>query len=319
MKDVLFLYKNINMPVEVLKQVRAYQIFSLLNRMVFFYTIIVIFFRHFELTFKQIIIISAVESIVTAVFELPSGIVADVWGRKRTALVGIAGSALSCLLYVLIPSFAAFVAIEIILAVGAALTSGSLSALIFEKFEESGNKDAYNGFLSQLSSQRFVVSALVALSASFLYVFNVFLPFLASFFFHGTSAFFLLKVKDSHTVDTKKLTPAALSAFAWSNIKGFYANKPLLVYSLILAAFVLVISNVAFLSQPHLVDLGLPVMYLGIFFFVCNIAAAVGSAKSETVFRADKHSGFVLCAILLGICTIFLVFHYWPRRIISKR
>lgn len=57
-------------------------------------------------------LISAIEGLITFVFEIPAGILADVWGKKRTVLAGMLMGVAGLAAYVIHPSFAVFVVAE---------------------------------------------------------------------------------------------------------------------------------------------------------------------------------------------------------------
>ena len=77
--------------------------------------VVVLFYQDNGLSMQQIFILKSIYSIAMVVMEIPSGYLADIWGRKKTlmlgSLLGAGGMALYCFSY----GFWAFATAEIIL------------------------------------------------------------------------------------------------------------------------------------------------------------------------------------------------------------
>ena len=85
-------------------------------------------YRAAGLSATEIMGVQAVFSAAALVFEVPSGYVADVAGRRRALLGAMAAQAVAFSAYGLARSFWTFAAAEIVLAFGYALISGTASA-----------------------------------------------------------------------------------------------------------------------------------------------------------------------------------------------
>jgi predicted MFS family arabinose efflux permease len=77
------------------------------------------------------------------VLEVPSGVIADRWGRKGTLVAGALLAALGSLLRVFAESFPVFAAAEICFASSLALTSGADSAIVYDSLAGEGREDEY--------------------------------------------------------------------------------------------------------------------------------------------------------------------------------
>ena len=49
--------------------------------------IIVLFFQEHDLSLTQVMILQAIYSLSVAIFEIPSGYIADIFGRKQTIIL----------------------------------------------------------------------------------------------------------------------------------------------------------------------------------------------------------------------------------------
>jgi len=137
------LFSSNKVSKDVNRQINFFMLSALFARCIFIYTILVIFFQQYGLNFAQILLVFALEGLVTFVFEIPTGILADVWGKKKTVLAGMLMGIAGLASYIIHPSFAFFIIAEVLLAIGDACESGAHTAFIYAKFEEYNLQDEY--------------------------------------------------------------------------------------------------------------------------------------------------------------------------------
>jgi len=73
-----------------------------------------------------------------ALFQFPSGVLADRFGERRLLLTGLAGAALGTGLIALAPSLPVYALFTVVLGAGAGLFFSPASALLSRLFDESG-------------------------------------------------------------------------------------------------------------------------------------------------------------------------------------
>jgi MFS family permease len=86
----------------------------------------------YGLSMSQVLQTQALFALTIAVCEVPSGYLADLWGRRNVILVGSALNAVGFLLLLGADSFADFLLYEFILGVGFSLISGADLALLYD-------------------------------------------------------------------------------------------------------------------------------------------------------------------------------------------
>jgi MFS family permease len=74
------------------------------------------------------------------ILEVPTGVVADYFGRKKSVMLGLIFFGIGILIYGFIPSFYMFLVCEFILALGVALMSGADKALFFDSLKDIGEE-----------------------------------------------------------------------------------------------------------------------------------------------------------------------------------
>ena len=110
--------------------------------MLFFLPILALYFEETLFTVTNVALIFSIEAIAMVLFEVPTGAIADLFGRKKTLVLAnfvvliavvflaIGGSMLMFILFAILNSFAR------------ALTSGTYSAFIYDSLKEE-NKEKY--------------------------------------------------------------------------------------------------------------------------------------------------------------------------------
>jgi len=101
-----------------------------------FIPVMIPYFSKLGFSMKQIFELQAIFGISIAVFEVPSGYISDIIGRKKSLVIGsfLAAIGFTSLLY--IQSFYEFVFYEILLAMAASLISGADLSLLYDSLDK---------------------------------------------------------------------------------------------------------------------------------------------------------------------------------------
>jgi MFS family permease len=84
------------------------------------------------LSMNQVLQTQALFALTVALFEVPSGYIADIWGRRRAMIAGGLFSALGFLCLLQADSFVDFLVYEVVLGIGVSLVSGADLALLYD-------------------------------------------------------------------------------------------------------------------------------------------------------------------------------------------
>ncbi len=130
----------------------------------------------YGLTMAQVLQTQALFALTVAVFEVPSGYIADIWGRKRAILAGSALNGMGFVSLLWADGFADFLVYEIFLGVGISLISGADLALLYDtetQLQESGAGGGAGASksLSRLISIEAGASGVAGICASLLLLF----------------------------------------------------------------------------------------------------------------------------------------------------
>jgi MFS family permease len=108
------------------------------------------------LTMLQVFSLNAWFMFWNVVFEVPTGAVADRFGRKRSIAVGTLVTAAACLVYVSTPKFVVFLGAEILFALGNTLVSGADEALVYDSLVAAGEEHRARHWLARLQAAQLV-------------------------------------------------------------------------------------------------------------------------------------------------------------------
>ena len=147
-----------------------FRAYGFLKNLRFFDPFLILFFREMGLSFLEIGALYSIREISTNVLEIPTGIVADAYGRRRSMLASFASYLISFALFYLFPSFGIYALAMLLFAFGEAFRSGTHKALILEYLHIKGIealKVEYYGHTRAASQFGSAIAALVAAALVF--------------------------------------------------------------------------------------------------------------------------------------------------------
>lgn len=103
------------------------------------------------ITLTQLTLLEATIYGIQLVFELPTGALADLIGKKWTVLFGNAFVFISLVLYALARDFHAFIIYAFFMGLGESLISGAQEALLYDTIKEVGREKEYSLIHSKIS------------------------------------------------------------------------------------------------------------------------------------------------------------------------
>jgi MFS family permease len=105
--------------------------------------IIILFFKENGLSLTEIMTLQGAYSLTVALFEVPSGYLADLFGRKACIVFSTIFSFVGFLFFCFFSGFYYFLIAQILVGFAGSLISGSDSALIYDTLLQTNNKDDY--------------------------------------------------------------------------------------------------------------------------------------------------------------------------------
>lgn len=145
--------------------------YGFLKNLRFFEPFIVLFFLEKGVNFFQIGLLYSIREIVRNIFEIPSGIVADIFGRRTTMIISFSTYIASFMVFFFANDFGFLIAAMSLYAFADSFRTGTHKAMIFEYLRINGWEDQkvyYYGHTRSYSQLGSALSALLAGSMVFI-------------------------------------------------------------------------------------------------------------------------------------------------------
>ncbi len=150
---------------ELKPQLRRFCAYGFLKNLQFFEPVLVLVFLDKGLSFTQIGLLMSFRAISVNAMEVPSGAVADTWGRRKTMMLSMLAYMLSFLLFAMAERYALFFPAIFCFSIGEAFRTGTHKAMIFSWLTKHGladRKTAVYGLTRSWSKQGSSLNCLIA-------------------------------------------------------------------------------------------------------------------------------------------------------------
>jgi MFS family permease len=290
--------------------------------------IVVLFYNDCGMGMQDIFLLKSIYSIAIVALEIPSGYMADVWGKKNTLLLGSILGSVGFTIYSFSSGFFAFAVAEVVLGAGQSFISGSDSAMLYDSLKVENQEKKYMKHEGRITSVGNFSEALAGIAGGFLATFNLRMPF----FFQAAIAFMAIPAsialtepaihKSEHLHSIRKLIKFIQ--------KSFIHDINLRVAVLISALTGTATLTFAWLAQPFLEKIKMPVIGFGIVWTLLNLTAGFASAFS---YKLDKYFtrqkivpliiiliafGFVVSGLAISVLGLFFLFMFYIFRGLSS-
>ncbi len=167
----------------------------LFGGLLFFLPILALYFEKNLFSITNVAIIFAVEAIAFTVFEMPTGAIADLFGRKRTIIFANIISLLALVFLYIGGSMIMFILYAIINSLARSLSSGTDSALIYDTLKEEKKEKYYKKTIGTYNALWPLGASLGSLIGGYLAKVSLSFPILITFIplFIATVLTFFLK------------------------------------------------------------------------------------------------------------------------------
>jgi MFS family permease len=267
--------------------------------------IITVFFLSNGMNVGDIFILQVIFSVVMVVFEVPSGYLSDVWGRKRTLLAGFAMLFAGYTTYSFAYSYGVIIIAEILLGVGVSFISGTDSALLYDTLLELGNGEQSIHIEGRQLSFGHYSEAVAAVLGGVLAAYDIRYPFYgeAIVMCIGLIAtMYLIEPKRKQSADISDTSINSIISQSWKAILATARfalwQHPrlrwLLLFSGITGSATLVM---VWFVQPYMLHVRIPLGWFGVIWTVLNLLVGVFAANAH---RIESHLG--MRGMLIVLC-----------------
>lgn len=242
--------------------------------------------------------------VASMIFEIPSGALADVFGRKKVMIISSIMTIVSSVLMILSKSFAGVALTMVASALSYNLASGTREAMAYDSLKEAGIEDEYNKFASndlmiyQIFSSLGTLMIGLALMLGYKKA-NMVDAILAFVCIIIASTFFEIKTE----LNQKKSVMGRFKEVAFESIR-FIKNNRKARLIIIFNAFTGAISIlILFFLQAKLPKLGLNNIWVGPALFIMGLGGVFG-AKVIELFSNRRYRNIGIASVI-GVIIAF--------------
>lgn len=298
--------KNIN---------KFYFLKPFLNSQAFIAPVAVLIWQAAGVSLSMATLLLSFHSILAVILEVPSGYLADIWGRKKSLILSAFFFILGAIAFALSKNFFHFLIAEFFLAAAASFASGADSAFVFDSLKSQKKEKKFHKIWGKIIFYTLIFAAFATFLGGLLADFNL------QYSIYISIVFFTIALIISFTLKEPKVYKQIIKKDYLKNLikilKNLIKENRLIFYIMLYSGLIFSLNQmIFFMSQSYFDKIGLDPFYFGLIFALANIYTAFIAKYSHTIeqkFSLKKvlFSLFILTALsyfLMGLISIFLSF-----------
>lgn len=254
----------------------------------------------------QIGVVEGIFHIASFLFEVPSGALADLFGRKNVIIVGRLCSAISAVINLVSNNILGFAIGFTISALGYNLNSGSEEALVYDSLKKIGDEKSYLKVNSRLNliieiSQglaTFIGGILAEYSYVYCYITVIIISLLSMI-----PAVLFNEVPMDREDSKDKVSIKKHFKVCYDIIKDNKEILKILIYFPIVFTFDTI---VFFYGQQYFSELGLNKIEISLVMLFSGLFSCIGSITCEKVITVFKENTKYIISILMGVSIVMI-------------
>lgn len=291
----------------IIKNIGIDYVYSFMKNFDISSAIWVLYMVHKGLPLWQIGIVEGIFHITSFIFEVPSGALADLFGRKNIMIAGRICSAISGVINLFANNIFGFSIGFMISALGYNLNSGSEEALVYDSLKEAGHKDNYLKVNSKLnliieisqSIATFIGGVLAEYSYVYCYVTVIMISLI--------SLIPCFMFKEPSIKDEKKKEERISMKDHFKICYEIISNNKKLINILIYFPVVFTFHTVVyFYGQQYFSILGCNKIEISLIMLVGGAASCIGAITCEKIVLVFKEKTKYIASILMGVSIVFI-------------
>ena len=294
------------------RNVRLFVLYRVLFNLRFYYPVFALFYLDAGISREDFGLLQAFWSAGIIMFEVPSGIVADLIGRTKTLRLGAFLAIVEMVIFALSTTFWGFMVNRVISGFNESLVSGADSAFLYDSLKVNGRQEEYKKILGRAQFFGLVCGSFASIVGSYAYTLQIRIPIwitalcmvsasLTSFFFREPP------------MEKKRVTVARQWEMLRKSFIDISSNKQLIFLIGFIFAVDCTIRIIVVNNSLYFKSILIPVMWFGV---IGVGAQLLSSIVAKNAYRIDRSLGFggsafaAGCIILAGAAGISLMIPY---------
>jgi len=272
--------------------------------------VIVLFFRENGLSMKEIFLLQSLFSLTVILLEVPTGYFSDIFGRKRSIVIGGIFATFGWIIYSLSYSFGGFLLAEVILGFGLSFVSGADSAMLYDTLLETKRESEYQKVEGRGLGIGVASEGIASVIGGFLALVSLRFPFYwdtAFTFLIIPLALTLTETKKHERISEKNSLKSMLRLMKYC-LHDHVSIKWLIIYSAFVNASTL---TMFWFTQPYLAETNVPLAFFGIASATLLFTAAFFSWNAHHLEKFMGRKASLITLAILPVAGYLLLSSFW--------
>lgn len=286
--------------MDIRKNITKFYAYTFFREFVIILPIFVLFYQENGLNMGQVGFLAAAAAITGLILEIPTGVFADIYGRRNSIVIGILLVVLGFIVRAASTTFLHFALALAVLMIGKSFISGADDALLYDSLKDMGQVQRYKEVVGMRNFIYAVAMGLAAFVGGYLSVYGLrtvhYLAVIPIIISLAVSLTF--KEPKRH----KKALGAKYFSHLWEGIRFSFTHKK--VRSLILfSGFMIGLMLISHLyTQPYMKELGIAVPNFGAIYLVFLLFSGVSSKIAHIIEeRLGERFSIILIPVVLSL------------------
>lgn len=263
------------------------------------------------LSANEIYILTSIETILIVLLEMPTGVIADLFGSKSSILSGIICYMLSNVIVLAAPSFSGFAGAAVFISLYKVLISGADETYLYLAID---HKNDYTKIAGMLDSVSFILAGILSIGTGYLFAINKRYPFVLSLIVCGIAFIMAAKLENIREHSKGIKTLQKLNREFYLNIKNsfkiIFANSKLKWFFLYSAVVSFGLVALMETYQLFFMEQNIPVEYFGWIYFLLYITSSVSSKAAYYFKRFNPYQVFMMLLGMLALTPLLMITRY---------
>jgi predicted MFS family arabinose efflux permease len=285
------------------RDLQLFHVYRLLSTSYLFLPVLITFFVSRGLDFTHIALLNSVYALTAIVFEVPTGALADRFGRCRAMMLGSLLMAIGCVVDFNGRDFWTFALGEGLLALGMCLTSGADSAYLYDLLLAYGREHEYRRHEGSATAAKLLGAAAALVAGGFVGRSAPAGTYATTACVCAAAALVAMMMREppiQREDDSDFLHGMAHAARA-------VVTRPPLFFAVGLSVLLFTLLRMGlYLYPPYLAGAGLDTAWIGAVLALLSVVGAVGAQRIEWVRRKVGETGLVW-AMPLALAVSYIV------------
>lgn len=284
---------------------------SFLSELFFIIPIWLLFYLRF-ITLPQIALLTIIRQFATLFLELPTGALADLWGKKRTLILGFFLYAISLILIPFGKVFWYFVIFEIIRGGARALISGAFEALAYDSLKDINKENYYPTLIGKINTISWIALIIASILGGILYDIYYPLPYIITGVFYLISVILMVLFIKEPLNDTQKYSFKIYIKQTYQGVGELFRSFRISIIVVILAIISLGFYLASELIGPAQVEaFGFNGTKIGVIFSTGYALSAILSFIFPQIHKKISKA-FILLGVILLLTLSFVGIKFVP-------